>query len=215
MGQASHLTGGVHSFPVVELSKEASGVLSKISGVAWSATVISGSEAFRKYDWLRRVPGLNKNDNLRGMVVSRKWRAVFEPVSRGAKVIGNVATVASFAAYLGEQYDRIDQIMNSSEDPALKALRLADISGTAAERTLAGMVTGVVSTVLLSMQGYCRIAGLTNQRAQEFSNECVKFLEETDGKVKTFARALTDRNDRGAEYRKNAVMWITTTIDFR
>jgi len=42
------------------------------------ARAISGSEAFRKYEWLKAAPVKNVGGNFRGMVVSARWRAVFD-----------------------------------------------------------------------------------------------------------------------------------------
>jgi hypothetical protein len=207
--QATSLT--VHQFPVVEITKDFSKGVSQLKGAGSALQIISGSEAFRKYDWLRKVPGLNRADNLRGMVVSRKWRIVFEQTSEGVQILGKVATIASFAANILEQYAKVENVLQSRDDAFLKGLRLSAIAGTAAERVLIGTVTGLVSAALFSMQGYCRIVGLVpHPNLQSFSNECVDFLENADGKIQTTVKTYADTAKQA-----EAVYWISSKIKFQ
>jgi hypothetical protein len=198
-----------HQQPVVELTSKFDSAVSNFSDGTKALKVISASEAFRKYNWLRDAAVVNASGNLRGMVVSRNWKVVFEQSLQAAEILEKVGTVAAFAANIAEQSEDVSTVLQSTEDTTMKGLKLASIAGTAAERTLAGMVTGTVSTALFSMQGYCQMIGLVNENARSFANRCTKFLRETDGRIQTTVRTWTNTNKQA-----EAIYWVTSKIVF-
>ena len=110
---------------VVELVHKADDLVTGVDHGLDAARLISGSEAFRKYNWLTKSPGTNMVGDLRGMVVSGKWRTVFTVSSNVADVVGNIATVVSLAANLAEDWPRMNAIYLSSGSWDTKAAMLS------------------------------------------------------------------------------------------
>jgi len=171
--------------------------------------LISGSEAFRRYDWLRGMPIYNASGNLRGMVTSPGWRVVFDTISESKflEVAGKVAFIAGFAGNIAEQSSNIASILHSNEPAYMKGLRLTTVAGTAAERTLLSPVSSGASVVFHSLQGYCEMIGLAGGTAQNFSNACVSGLEKANNTVQSTFKIVTDTNNQG-----EAVYWVITKI---
>jgi hypothetical protein len=193
--------------PVVEIIDRTDKFGSALESAGKALRVISASEAFRKFDWLRGRPVMNGVGDLRGMVVNGRWRVVFEQTSTGLELLGKITLLAGFAANLAEQSKKIQDVLGSRDPDGIKALQLASIAGTAAERTLAGGATGLISLSLLSMQGYCRAAGLLGGGAAAFSTSCVTSLRNADNFVQSTVRTWTDTNRQG-----EAIIWVASKI---
>ena len=153
--------------------------------------LITATQAFRKYDWLRKIPVKNFKGNLRGMVISGKWRTVYEVTSDMKEIAGNIVLLTAFAGSLLEERRRIEKIWNSQDDGFLKGLQFAAIAGTAAERALSGAVTGITSLLFLSLQGY-GMMGEFSPKTASYSQACVKYLRDADASVKSWVQTWTD-----------------------
>ena len=64
---------------------------------------ISASEAFRKYNWLKNEPVLNKSGNLRGMVINSRMRNAY-------KISGNVGDSLQLISMLFEVAKEMSRI---------------------------------------------------------------------------------------------------------
>jgi hypothetical protein len=122
---------------------------------------------------------------------------VFDHTTAIGDAAGRIAFFAAFASNIAERWGDVETIMRSSDPAGMKALRLLPIAGTAAQRTLAGIVTGPVSLMLYSMRGYCSMYGLLGGSAQDFSSQCNAALENTDQKMNAFVKAATDSDSQG------------------
>ena len=126
--------------------KKEQDVLTIIDQTSTGTHLISGSQAFRRYSWLKDIAGLdgvglNKAGNLRGIVISAKWRTVYK-ISGG---IGDALLVLSFAKEAYRSVPEMERIF-SSQDPAdIKAARISSQISGICIRTLAGAATGIVS----------------------------------------------------------------------
>ena len=196
-----------HQAPIIEVVTRADKVASVAEGSGKALKLISGSEAFRRYDWFKSVPVFNVSGNLRGMVMSPGWRVVFETTSDVLEDVGKVAMIASFAANIAEQAGNIGDVLRSNEPPFLKGLRLASIAGTAAERTLAGVVSSGASMVFQSLQGYCQMAGLAGGDAQSFASACINHLQKANNSVQATFKLVTDTNKQA-----EAIYWVSAKI---
>lgn len=96
--------------------------------IARTVNLLSAAEAFRKYNWLDRVPVLNQSGNLRGMVLNSALRTVYQVTDRigtASNYAGNVFTVISIAEESIKSWDDIKGIVESRDDTATKSAKLA------------------------------------------------------------------------------------------
>jgi hypothetical protein len=133
------------------------------------AKAISGTEAFRKYNWLKGLPVKNVSGNFRGMVVSRRFRAIFdfsekylEKTEKLNAWAARILLVAGMAHNLEKTMPEIERILASKQDWATKSGKLGPQVTSIMTRTLYELVAGPVRTLASSMiaQGYCGIGDL-------------------------------------------------------
>lgn len=196
-----------HQAPIIEVISLSDKLTGFAEGAGKLLKLVSGSEAFRRYNWLRNAPIYNVSGNLRGMVTSPAWRVVFETTSDTLKTVENIALIAGFAGNIAEQSGNINSIVRSSEPTYMKGLRLTTIAGTAAERTLLSPVSAGSSLVFKSLQGYCQMIGLAGGRAQTFASSCVNNLQKANNTVQSTFKVATDTNNQA-----QAIYWITAKI---
>jgi len=179
---------------VVEIVEKTDNFVGKASNVNDALNAISASEAFRKYDLLTQSPVLNSAGNLRGMVVSGRWRTVFQVTGEVGDVLGKVAVVAALAANIVHSWNEIDSIMNSSDSWDVKGAKLSSQVSSVAMRTVAGVVPAGFGVLAYSMQGYCQIGGLaTGGRFQP--QACISRLQAANAAVNTTFNKFTDGNN--------------------
>ncbi|HEY7334573.1 MAG TPA: hypothetical protein VH639_06790 [Bryobacteraceae bacterium] len=167
--------------------------LGKLAVMSWS-----GAHAFREYNWLTMEPVKNISGNLRGMVISAKWRTAFNFLeeSKAAQSLEKIGLVAGFTTALAEKHEEFETIFGS-EDPAfLKGLQYAAIAGTAAEKALAGGARFGVHAIYRSLEGWCMIAGLLGARSS--SAKAIETIDRADRYVKTAFDAITDTTNQAA-----------------
>src|SRR5271166_5596142 len=102
--------------------------------------MVAGGRAFRKYSALANKVGLNKAKNLRGMVVSEKWRVLFRHTSEVGEYMENIGYLATVAAELAKSAPHIQKIVDSTDSAALKGMQIAAVAGSIAQKALLGVV---------------------------------------------------------------------------
>jgi hypothetical protein len=161
-----------------------------------SFRAIAGSHAFYKYDWIRALPTTNASGNLRGMVISARWRTVFnfssEVVGKYAEGIGTLASVATDIAKDGW---RFESIWKSQDSPFLKGMQFASLVGTMANHALLGIVPTGASAIYTSLEGYCRVMGLAGGQFQSAADQCINTLNQADAYVQTSYKYVTDNSN--------------------
>ncbi|SIN90258.1 hypothetical protein [Vannielia litorea] len=111
---------------------------------------ISASEAFRKYDWLRGAPVLNKSGNLRGMVINKNARVVYTISSKAADKIAVVSAVIEMA----KEWDRAKTVYASNADNSEKFSRITLLFSASILRSVTSIVPTAVEIGALSLKGY-------------------------------------------------------------
>jgi len=89
-----------HAHPTVEIvtagAETASKFMENFDLANRSFRAVVGMHAFSKYDWIRALPTPNTSGNLRGMVISARWRTVFnfsgDVVGKYAEGVGTNCT---------------------------------------------------------------------------------------------------------------------------
>jgi uncharacterized protein YbcV (DUF1398 family) len=172
-----------------------------------SVRALAGGRAFREYRWLTDAVGNNRSGNLRGMVVSAKWRTAFTYTGEVGEQLENVGLLASFVAAVVQVAPEVDRIFQSTEAITVRGMRLTAIAGTAAQRALFGVVPAGVHLIYRSLEGWFMIGGLAGGRAQSVSSKCVSTVRRADTLVQTTFRMVTDtRNQAGT------VWWVIDTV---
>lgn len=189
--------------PVVEILDKTSEKLDHAHHAITAFKAIAGTRAFREYRWLNDVRIANKSGNFRGMVVSARWRTLFDYSSEAEDVLKNIGTFATFAANVAEMGHHFETIWNSRDPMSMKGLRFAAAAGTAAERTLAGGTVSGVHLIYKSLEGWCMIAGLAGGPLQSASNRCITTLKSADALVHKTCSVLTDTNNQS-----KAIWWV-------
>lgn len=178
---------------------------------------IAAVHTYRRYgllNVLQKTLPRNKAGNFRGMVISARWKTAFHYTSDVGEVLENVGLFASFATNLADAGHEFELVHHSNLEPTLKGMRYAALAGTAAERALAGMVTGSVHLAYRSMQGYCMMAGLLGGSAQSAANQCIVTLNHADAFVNRSVHMVTDTGNQAyavyhpVEAAKKAYWWV-------
>src|SRR6267142_1750088 len=91
------------------------------------ARVISASHAFRKCDWLGRVPVRNAKGTLQGMVLSSRWRAAYNISVRYGEFLEryHLGSFATVAAGIAASSDQIVSVLESGDSWGVKGARLS------------------------------------------------------------------------------------------
>lgn len=111
---------------------------------------ISAAEAFRRFNWLKMEPVLNKSGNLRGMVVNKNMRTVFQV----SKNVGNKIAVVSALIEMGKEWSRAKAVYNSDMDGLEKYARITNLFGASILRSVTSVVPTAVELGALSLSGY-------------------------------------------------------------
>ncbi len=161
-----------------------------------SAQMVSGTRAFRDYAAFSNKIKLNTAGNLRGMVLSAKWRTAFVHVSHVGEYMENIGYLAAISSGIADSAPKIDAIYHSSDPAALKAMKISGIAGTIAQRALVGAVPAGVHLIYRSLEGWCLIAGLAGGRVERAASQGIKTLRSADALVSTTFRNITDTNNQ-------------------
>src|SRR5579864_606941 len=185
--------------PVIELLRHAHEPVKKgkdfIEGsgdVNKGIHVFAGKKAFRIYNLATDEVGLNKLNNLRGVVKNARLRTVFNITSEVGERLEVLAFIAAFAENVTESHAEFDKILTSNESSARKAVHMARLADQIANRTLIGTFTAGVSTIYDALKGYCLMGTLAGGEVGNTSMQCVKVLEDADLRVKTAGKSLAD-----------------------
>jgi hypothetical protein len=178
---------------------------------------VAASQTYRHYSLLNLLQSTyptNKAGNFRGMVIGGRWKTIFHFVSEHGEALENVGTFAAFGANLADMAHQFNAVYHSTDNDWIKGLRYSAMAGTAAERALAGAVTGGVHLTYMSLQGYCMMAGLLGGSARSAANSCINTLNTADVFVQTSVKMITDTGHQAetlyhpAEAAKAAYKWV-------
>jgi hypothetical protein len=188
----------------VEIADDAGKTFETADNARKVAKVISASHAFRKYDWLHGIPVMNTSGNLRGMVLSAKWRGAFELTVKYGKELEHyhVGTLITVAVALADSFEQIDRIWRSPESGDIKAAKLASQATAIATNCLTGVVTPPVHAVLQSLQGYCY---MTDVAKGNLLGTCGESLKKLDLAIESFGKQVSNGDE--------IYVYVNTTIN--
>lgn len=129
--------------------------------------LMSGTVAFRHYDWLHNLPRVNVSGNFRGMVLSAKWKSAFLISSRAAEGLEKVEPLAtklnlyaSLALNLAHAVPDFERVAKSQDDAAVKIGKFGALAASVSSKTLIGVVEGPSHAVLHGLSKAFSTAGM-------------------------------------------------------
>jgi hypothetical protein len=194
-----------HVHAVVELvDKGGKAVDTANSSVNVAAKAIAASHAFRKYDWLSMAPLKNASKDLRGMVVNRNAKVVYDFTVKYGSKIEKLSTFATVAVALADSAEQTYDILQSKNSLDVKAAQLSTQATAVAMNVLTGVVTAPVHAVLMSLQGYCDMADLVRGARVGTTGGTLKAI---DAVIQSSATQVSNGN--------NIYIFVNTTINPR
>jgi len=154
----AHLAESIHS--AADGAKSAAVQITKSSAMRAFRSTVKSSEGFHLPS-----PVLNSSGNLRGMVISKRARVIFNFSSNIAQKFQKYDSALGLASILLEwQKDshRFEMIHRSNV-PASEKYRLYTLTAsTAVLRAVTGVVPSAAHLIAKSLEGYCEIASLAS-----------------------------------------------------
>lgn len=144
---------------------------------------ITAANAFRRYNWLRGVPMLNRSGNLRGMVINKRMRHAYGlSKSFGAKL----AVLSALIEVAGEM-KRVEKIYGSDAAASEKLARSLMLGGAAVLRSVTSVVPTAVELTAASAKGYVGMYSLAtgsdlSQRFDQKADAVSQFVRTTHRK---------------------------------
>jgi hypothetical protein len=121
---------------VIEVGDDVNGVIK----------IISGTEAYRKYNWILDLPKRNVSGNFRGMVINARWRMVHDVSSNVGELLGNIAVLVSLAEEAKRSGGAMERIFLTQDPWEIKASKISlQVSGICT-RVILDWATGIVTT---------------------------------------------------------------------
>lgn len=148
---------------------------------AFRATVISGKSHLPH-------PAMNSAGNLRGMVISKRARYIYNISSNIAEKFEKYDSALAFAGIIieiGKETDTITHIAKGNMSTGEKVRQVDLIVSTAILRSVTGVVPAGAHILAKSLEGYCQIAGVLSG-GQLPTDKWIGKLREADVNLKTF-----------------------------
>ena len=203
--QATHqFTQGKHSITlhphfIVEFAEYADDGQHALDGAGKVAIQITKSSALRAFratitDSGSHIPHphLNASGNLRGMVLSKQSRTIYNISSNIAEKFEKYDSALAFAGVIieiGKDADKIHQISKSNLSTGEKWRQRDLIVSTAILRAVTGVVPDAAHLVGKSLEGYCELAGIVSG-GRVPSKKWVGALRAADVQIKTTHQRL-------------------------
>jgi DNA-binding protein Fis len=180
---------------------------------------LSAQNAFRLHSLLQAEPALNAVGNLRGMVINRNWRHVYELSVKyvdGVEKLGEkfrpAADFVAWANYLCGWGGEIDRELRSRETWDIKGQRLCLYATTAATRMLTGTAHGITDLIVDGVEKSCKLAAAAGVTKAPGSTECASYGDIARASVAVYYQTIDDATTPDA-LRKTLIDVETPAID--
>lgn len=185
--------------------------------------IVSANHAFRRVQAEASglmQPVLNKAHNLRGNVVSARWRAVFNLSIGYAEKLEKVEKLAHFleyASYLSGWAEEIEKVSKMQAPWQDRAAHLSFYATTAAVKMVNGTAKGILTGGLYAMQAGCVVGGAVGRRlgADTLSPaQCAGIGDQARVMVAVGAKTVEDNTTPEAlrDHTEAAMAWIITRV---
>ena len=132
-------------------------------------------------------PAMNASGNLRGMVISKRARQIYNISSNLAEKFEKYDRALAFAGIIieiGKESQTIYHLTKSTLSTGEKLRQSVLIASTAILRSVTGVVPDAAHLIAKSLEGYCLIAGLVSGGRLP-TDKWVGGLRKTDFEIKT------------------------------
>ena len=170
-----------------------------LDGTGKATTQIAKSSALRAFrvtvtETGSHIPhaALNASGNLRGMVLSKRYRAIYHVSSNIAEKFekyDSALAMAGIVIEIGKEAGKIHHIFKSKISTGEKWRQGDLIVSTAILRAVTGVVPDVAHVIAKSLEGYCEIPGLV-PRWKAQSDRWVGTIRAADAQIKTTHQKL-------------------------
>lgn len=181
---------------VVEVAGTTKSATGDLKTAASATRVISMTQAFRAFDWLRLKPLMNASGDLRGMVINANARSVYDIAIKGGNLLNNISNFAAVVIALSSVYDESATIVNSTDDPMVKAAKLSTQVSSAAMRAITGiLIVPEVLTLSHALFWVSREATQYFPGQQEGFGLVAEFASDYSANVVSTFQTFTDGNN--------------------
>ena len=185
---------GPHPHAVIEIIDASLGDVDRVDSLNKVFRIIAGSEAYRRYSWLKNIPGTNVAGNFRGMVVSARWESAYQISNKFADALesaGDLLLLASLAVNLYKNSGKIQRIRESHEPSLTKAARFSALTSSLILGTIGGIIPEGAHLLSLSLEGYLRLANVATGNRFDFSG-AIRKIANIDHKVHHVYSTVSD-----------------------
>lgn len=130
--------------------------IDKVTQGTKAGGMLAAGQAFRRFDWLAFEPIRNSSGNLRGMVVNKHMRTIFQ-FTKKIDQHSNKLAAAGALIEVAKEMDRIQKVMNSNIADSEKYSRALLLGSAAILRSVTSVVPGAVELLSTSAKGYAML----------------------------------------------------------
>ncbi|QZH75179.1 MAG: hypothetical protein JY451_00645 [Erythrobacter sp.] len=131
-------------------------MIDKVAQGTKAGGMLAAGQAFRRFDWLAFEPIKNGSGNLRGMVVNKRMRTIFQFTKSIDKHSSKLAAAGALIE-VAKEMDRIQKVMNSNIADSEKYSRALLLGSAAILRSVTSVVPGAVELASTSARGYAML----------------------------------------------------------
>ncbi len=180
-----------HPHALVEVAAHAHEVIDSIHSKTEKANsafkFAAGHAAFRKYNWIKATPVLNRAGNLRGVVINARARTAFNFLVKSGEALefaGKALLIAGVAIEVAKATDRLEAIAHSSGSDSDKAQQFSLAASMIVTRALLSPVVPVTHFVATKAASALRWV--------HSSDQLIDKVNAADIKVKSYYEAITN-----------------------
>lgn len=183
-----------HSHAALEVVEATGHTAESVEGGSKIVQAIALPHAFRKYSWLHLAPEVNKSANFRGIIISSRWKSVYQISTKVRTYAEHLGTLATVGGAVLSSADEIEEVWKSSAPPAQKAAQLSTQLSSMALRVITGTLVipetqAILSALSTTCSAVSRLAprqrdnlATVKQSIDDYKNDVTaKFLHFTDG----------------------------------
>jgi hypothetical protein len=185
-----------HAHAAIEVADTTARAADGVKDGSKIVKAISLPNAFRKYSWLHLAPEVNKSGNFRGIIISSRWKSIYQVSTKVGTYAEHVGVFAAVGGAVLSSVDEIEEIWKSAAPTGEKAAQLSTQLSSMAFRVITGtLVVPETQAILSALSTTCSVLsrlapkrnerlGVIKQSVDDYKNDITtKFLHFTDGNV--------------------------------
>jgi|GEM_PF-6039509 len=181
---------------IVELAEKADAALGgfgKITDATKYAGDAAARRAFRQFNWAAYEPVRNRSGNLRGMVINKKMRTIFQvtkPVTDFVDKHSAKLALAGALIEIGKDMGRMETVLKSDMADSEKYSRSVLLGSAAILRSVTSVVPATFELASTAAQGYLML--YSEATGHQAGNRIAKQFDALDKQVTAIHRKQWD-----------------------